>query len=345
MATAQKNVFYVKYLPDDVFIDVLKSTANVNLTKLENDAPASVADPVLKSAHGYQVGAARSEIATHFHVTPALIARCPNLLVVSSNGAGYDTVDVDACTKAGILVLNQAGGNAQSVAEHILGMMLSLSKKIPQADRALRRGARFERTAFKGAEVFGKTLGIIGLGHVGTALAQMCRGALSMNVQAYDPYLDATRISARGAVKVELGPLLATSDFVSICCPLTKETRGLFGAKEFTAMQPHAVFITTARGFIHDEIALAKALHNGKLAAAGLDVWEVEPPAADHPLLQLDNVVVSPHTAGITNDARLRMARIAAEQLGRTLCGERPERIVNPEVWERYQRRFAEAFG
>jgi D-3-phosphoglycerate dehydrogenase len=345
MKSATKNVFYVKYLPDDLYIDVLKSKGDINLTKLENDAPAATADPVLKAAHAYQCGASRQELAPQFHVTDALIARCPNLLVVSSHGAGYDTVDVEACTKAGILVLNQSGGNAQSVAEHALGMMLSLSKKIVQVDKALRRGGLSDRTAFKGTEVYGKTVGIIGLGNVGRRLAAMCKAALNMRVLAYDPYLDAATVAARGGEKVSLEQLLAQSDFVSINCPLAKDSRKLFGAAQFAAMQSHAIFITTARGFIHDESDLAAALRDKKIAGAGLDVWEDEPPPPNHPLMQFDNVVVSPHTAGVTNDARRNMAKIAAEQLRNTLSGERPERLVNPEAWPFYQQRFAKALG
>jgi len=345
MSSTRKNVFYVKYLPDDVFIDVLSQTPGIQLTRLENDSPDAVVEPVLKTAHAFQIGATRSELAPRFHATSMLIARCPDLLIVSSHGAGYDTVDVDACTSAGILVLNQAGGNAQSVAEHALGMMLSLSKRIVQADKALRRGGLKDRTAFKGLEVQGKTVGIVGLGHVGKCLAAMCRAALRMKVLACDPYLSEAQIAAQGATKVGLDQLLATSDFVSICCPLTGETRRMFGAAQFAKMQQHAVFITTARGFIHDEEALAQALRAGKIAAAGLDVWEDEPPPADHPLMQLDNVVVSPHTAGVTHDARIRMATIAADQLRRTLAGDRPQRIVNPSVWPHYAERFARTFG
>jgi D-3-phosphoglycerate dehydrogenase len=345
MKSVTKNVFYVKYLPDDLYIDALKRGGDINLTKLENESPAEIADPVLKAAHAYQCGASRQELAPHFHVTDALIAKCPNLLVVSSHGAGYDTVDVDACTKAGILVLNQSGGNAQSVAEHALGMMLSLSKKIVQVDKALRRGGLNDRAAFKGIEVYGKTVGIIGLGNVGRRLAAMCKSALNMRVLAYDPYLDAATIASRGGEKVELAQLLAQSDFVSISCPLAKDSRKLFGAAEFAAMQPHAIFVTTARGFIHDEVALAAALREKKIAGAGLDVWEDEPPPPDHPLMQFDNVVVSPHTAGVTNDARRNMAKIAAEQLRNTLAGERPERLINPEAWPHYQERFARALG
>ena len=178
---------------------------------------------MLADAHGYQVGASRDELARHFHVTTELLAQCPKLLVVSSNGAGYDTVDVEACTEAGVLVVNQAGGNAQSVAEHALGMMLSLSKRIVEVDKALRREGTFERTAYKGGEVFGKTVGIIGIGHVGSKLAAMCRNALGMTVLAYDPYVGDNEIAARGAKKVGLEQLLKASDFVSINCPLTDE--------------------------------------------------------------------------------------------------------------------------
>jgi len=139
--------------------------------------------------------------------------------------------------------------------------------------------------------------------------------------------------------------LLRRSDYVSISCPLTKESRGMIGAREFALMQPHAYFITTARGFIHDEAALEQALRNKSIAGAGLDVWAKEPPPPDHPLLQFDNVLASPHTAGVTREARENMARIAAEQLLDALDGRRPPRLVNPQVWPAYVRRFERTFG
>lgn len=346
MAAGKKNVFYVKYLADEgVYTQIVGDDSSVALTRLENDSPASVAAPVLAAAHGYQVGASRDELARHFHVTKELLDQCPKLLIVSSNGAGYDTVDVEACTEAGVLVLNQAGGNAQSVAEHALGMMLSLSKRIVEVDKALRREGTFERTAYKGGEVFGKTIGIIGIGHVGGKLASMCKSALGMTVLAYDPYLGDNEIAARGANKVELEQLLKASDFVSINCPLTAETRGMIGETQLALMKPSAMLITTARGSIHDEKALEDALRANKIAGAGLDVWEKEPPPSDHPLMAFDNVFVSPHTAGVTNDARRNMAKIAAEQMVAALRGERPPRMVNPEVWPAYARRFAREFG
>jgi D-3-phosphoglycerate dehydrogenase len=231
------------------------------------------------------------------------------------------------------------------VAEHALGMLLTLSKRIIEADRALRREANVNRNALMGTEAQGKTIGIVGLGNVGRRIAELCRGLLHMNVLAYDPYLSATEMAARGGEKVELDDLLRRSDYVSISCPLSKDNRGMIGARQFALMQPHAYFITTARGFIHDEDALAGALRHKKIAGAGLDVWAKEPPPPDHPLLQFDNVLASPHTAGVTKEARENMGRIAAEQVLDALDGKRPPRIINPEVWPDYVKRFEKAFG
>jgi D-3-phosphoglycerate dehydrogenase len=299
----------------------------------------------LSAAHAYQIGAARDELAKHFHVDADLLRRAPNLLIVSSNGAGYDPVDVEACTAAGVIVVNQSGGNAQSVAEHALAMLITLSKRIIQADRVLRRESNINRNALMGAEVQGKTIGIVGLGNVGRRIAALCKGLLAMNVLAYDPYLSATEMTERGGEKVTLEELLRRSDFVSISCPLTKDSRGMIGAREFAAMQPHAYFITTARGFIHDEVALEQALRDKRIAGAGLDVWAKEPPPPDHPLLQFDNVLASPHTAGVTKEARENMAKIAAEQMLDALDGKRPPRLINPEVWPAYVKRFERTFG
>jgi D-3-phosphoglycerate dehydrogenase len=345
MSVNNKRVFYVKYLANQVYADILQARPDVRLDRLENESSDAIAAPIVAAAHVYQIGAARDEIARHFHVDADLLRRAPNLLIVSSNGAGYDPVDADACTAAGVLVVNQSGGNAHSVAEHALGMMLTLSKRIIQADRALRRAPDVNRNALMGSEVQGKTLGIIGLGNVGRRIAELCKGLLGMKVLAYDPYLSASEMAAGGGEKVELDDLLRRSDFVSVSCPLSKDNRSMIGAREFALMQPHAYFITTARGFIHDEAALADALRNKLIAGAGLDVWAKEPPPLDHPLLQFDNVLASPHTAGVTKEARENMGRIAAEQILGALDGQRPPRIINPEVWPRYVERFEHAFG
>jgi D-3-phosphoglycerate dehydrogenase / 2-oxoglutarate reductase len=345
MSVNNKRVFYVKYLAHEIYAEILRARPDVRLDRLENESPEEVAAPIVAAAHAYQIGAARDETRTEFHVHQDLLRRAPNLLIVSSNGAGYDPVDVEACTAAGVLVVNQSGGNAHSVAEHVLGMMLCLSKRIVESDHVLRRDHAVNRNALMGNEMQGKTIGIVGIGNVGRRVAQLCNGLFGMTVLAYDPYLTAAEIAARGAEKVELDDLLGRSDFVSISCPLTKDNRGMIGARQFALMQPHAFFITTARGFIHDEIALADALRSKAIAGAGLDVWDKEPPPPDHPLLQFDNVLASPHTAGVTKEARTNMGRIAAEQILDALDGKRPPRIVNPEVWPAYAKRFERAFG
>jgi D-3-phosphoglycerate dehydrogenase len=345
MTVNNKRVFYVKYLAHPIYADMLRARADVRLDRLENESAQEVFTPILSEAHAYQIGAARDELAPHFHVDADLLQRAPNLLIVSSNGAGFDPVDVEACTGAGVLVVNQSGGNAHSVAEHVLGMMLTLSKRIIEADRTLRRERGVNRNDLMGSEVQGRTVGIVGIGNVGRRIAELCKGLLGMKVLAYDPYLSREEIASRGAKKVELDELLRGSDYVSINCPLTRESRGMIGAREFSLMQEHAYFITTARGFVHDEAALEEALRNKRIAGAGLDVWSKEPPPPEHPLLQFDNVLASPHTAGVTREARENMGRIAAAQILDALDGKRPPRIINPEVWPHYSERFARAFG
>ncbi|MCA6125420.1 hydroxyacid dehydrogenase [Bradyrhizobium sp. WSM 1704] len=345
MTVNNKRVFYVKYLAHDIYVDIMKQRPDVRLDRLENETPEAQFAPVLADAHAYQIGAARDELAPHFHAHAELLKRAPNLLIVSSNGAGFDPVDVEACTRAGVLVVNQSGGNANSVAEHALAMMLTLSKRIIQSDRRLRREPNVNRNDLIGNELKEKTVGIVGLGNVGRRIAELCRGLLHMKVIAYDPYLTAEEVAKRGGEKVELDDLLRHSDFVSISCPLDSKSRGMIGAREFALMQPHAFFVTTARGFIHDEKALEQALRDKRIAGAGLDVWAKEPPPPDHPLLQFDNVLASPHTAGVTREARINMGRIAAEQLLYALDGKRPPRIINPEVWPVYAKRFEKAFG
>src|SRR6266850_8533979 len=233
MSVNNKRVFYVKYLAHEIYAEILRARPDVRLDRLENESTEAISAPILAAAHAYQIGAARDELASHFHVGGDLLRRAPNLLIVSSNGAGYDPVDVDACTEAGVLVVNQSGGNARSVAEHALGMLLTLSKRILEADRALRRDPNVDRNALIGTEAQGKTIGIVGLGNVGRRIAELCKGLLGMKVLAYDPYLDATEMAARGGEKVELDELLRRSDYVSISCPLTKDSRGMIGARQF----------------------------------------------------------------------------------------------------------------
>src|SRR6202044_3740598 len=161
MTVNSKRVFYVKYLPNEIYADMLRARPDVRLDRLENDSPDDISGPILAAAHAYQIGAARDELARHFHADADLLRRAPNLLIVSSNCAGFDPVDVDACTAAGVVVVNQSGGNANSVAEHAVGMLLTLSKRIMEADRTLRREANVNRNSLMGNEAQGKTIGIV----------------------------------------------------------------------------------------------------------------------------------------------------------------------------------------
>jgi D-3-phosphoglycerate dehydrogenase len=340
-----KRVFGVKPHRPIGYGEMLGQRGDVRLDMLGQESPDAAALEVLCAAHAYQISSARDELAPHYHVGGELLRKTPNLLIVSTNGAGYDTVTVKDCTDNGVLVVNQAGGNAESVAEHVLGMMLCLAKRVGECDRALRAGTLGDRNDYTGNEVVGRTVGIIGLGNVGRRVAQLCGVLFRMQVLAYDPYLSAEDVRARGAAKVELDELLRRSDFVSINCPLTDETRKMISAREYALMQPHAYFITTARGFIHDEEALERALRDKKIAGAGLDVWAKEPPPADHPLMKFDNVLVTAHTAGVTREARANMGKIAAEQILDALDGKPVPRIVNPQVWPDYAKRFETMFG
>lgn len=293
---------------------------------------------LLSQAHVYQVSAAKDELPQEWFVSAGLIAQCPQLLCVSSTGAGFDTVDVAACTAAGVAVVNQAGGNADSVAEHTLALMLSVSRRMVESDRRMRREQGFTREDVMGHEIRGKTIGLVGMGHIGTRVARLAQ-AFGMQVLAVDPFLSAEDIQKRGACSVRFSELLAQSDVVSLHCPRDASTLKMMNADTFAQMKPGALFINTARGGLHDEAALTQALTSGHLAGAGLDVWDQEPPPLDHPLLAMDNVFATFHTAGVTHEARRNVAAIGAEQILQLLAGQRPPRLVNPEVWPAFEKR------
>jgi D-3-phosphoglycerate dehydrogenase len=297
----------------------------------------------MEEAHGYQIRPG-AELREPWYGSPALLARCPNLLAISTPGVGYDIIDVPACTEAGVLVVNQEGANSEAVAEHALGLMLALSKKIVIADRALRQPGKLDRFRFTGNELSGKTVGIVGFGNIGACLGRLCK-VFDMTVLAYDPYLPEEIIRQRGGRKVSLDELLRASDFVSLNCPLNDGSAGMIGRDQLACMKPTAYFVTTARGGIHKEDDLAEALAAGTIAGAGLDVFLEEPPARDHPLMNLDNVIATPHNAGLTAEAKQSMARSAVRQWASLFSGGPPRAPVNPEVWDRYADRFERLFG
>jgi D-3-phosphoglycerate dehydrogenase len=325
---------------DKVFDERLAQERGVSLGVFPVRGSPDTAWNLLSAAHVYHVSAAKDELPREWFVTAELIARCPQLLCVSSSGAGYDTVDVAACTAAGVAVVNQAGGNAISVAEHTLGMLLGVSRRMLECDRRMRRELITSRESVMGHEIHGKTIGLVGIGHVGTRVAALAR-AFGMDVIAADPLLPADEVVRRGARAVTLDELLQQADVVSLHCPRDATTLKMIGAAAFARMKKGAIFITTARGGIHDEEALTEALRSGHLAGAGIDVWDREPPPLDHPLLAMDNVYATFHTAGVTHECRRNVARMSAEQIAGVLAGERPPRLVNPEAWTAYQQRRA----
>jgi D-3-phosphoglycerate dehydrogenase / 2-oxoglutarate reductase len=329
---------------DPVFDERLRREPGISLGVFPVRGDPEAAWALLGGAHVYHVSAAKDELPREWFAHAGLVARCPSLLCVSSSGAGYDTVDVAACTAAGVAVVNQAGGNAPSVAEHTLAMMLGLSRRMVESDHRLRRETGFTREDVMGHEIRGKTLGLVGLGHIGTRVAALAK-AFGMDVIATDPLLPADEIGRRGARAVAMPELLAQADVVSLHCPRDASTLKMIDAAAFARMKRGAIFISTARGGIHDEAALVQALQSGHLAGAGLDVWDQEPPPLDHPLLAMDNVYATFHTAGVTHEARRNVAAIAADQIVGVLAGERPPRLVNPEVWPAYEQRRARILG
>jgi D-3-phosphoglycerate dehydrogenase len=325
--------------------DLLEKEPGIAFRRLSYDAPRTECWTALTAAHVYCISSTRQELPAEYRCNAELLARCPDLLAVSTSGAGYDTVDVPACTAAGVLVVNQSGANADAVAEHALAMMLSLSKNIPQTDGRCAPAEAFRAGISRDGTRAGARSASSASGNTGRRFARLCGLGLQMKVLAYDPYLGAEEIRERGATKVDLATLLAESRFVSIHCPYGDETRNMIGARELAAMQPGSYLITTARGGIVDEQALAAALESGHLAGAGVDVWNEEPPPASHPLLALENVIATHHTAGITHDSRDNMRDWNAEQVLGILRGERPPRLVNPRAWPRFAQRFEGILG
>lgn len=349
MNDASLNAMRVLYFTrpmEQSFLDVLDKDGGFALERRHLSDPEDAIFEALSETHVYSISSAKDELPRQFWGEAALFARCPNILMLSTYGAGYDVCDLADATRAGVAVVNQAGGNKEGVAEHALAMMLTVSKNLIVADRAVRRGEVTDRDVFKGTELKDKTVGIIGIGHVGGRLAELCAGLFNCKIVAYDPLLTAEEVAAKGAAKVDsLHEMVAQADFVSLNCPLIPTTRGMVDKSVFDAMKDGAVYVATARGYIHDETALIDALNTGKLAGAGVDVWDIEPPPTDHRLLAMDNVVLSPHTAGITVESRRNIARIAAEQLVEVRNGKKPPRLLNPDVWPKFQERFKATFG
>jgi D-3-phosphoglycerate dehydrogenase len=256
------------------------------------------------------------------------------LKVIARHGVGYDNIDVKAATARKIPVCITPRANALSVAEHVLALMLALAKRIIPLDAATRRNEWELRNANPGVDLEGKTIGIIGMGRIGTLVCKKAIGAFSMKVLAYDPLVPPATMEQLGATVVkEIPELMRAADVVTVHVPSTPETKHLIGEKTLALMKPTAFLINTARGPLVDEAALAKALREKKIAGAGVDVFDPEPPKPDNPLSGLPNIILTPHSAALTVECMIRMATHAAQAIFDVLEGRRPEGVINPEVF------------
>jgi D-3-phosphoglycerate dehydrogenase / 2-oxoglutarate reductase len=246
-------------------------------------------------------------------VTAELIERAARMRVIGRAGTGVDNIDVPAATGRGIVVMNAAAGNMVTTAEHTWAMLMALARQIPQADASMRAG-RWEKKRFLGVELMGKTLGVIGLGRIGSTVAERAR-AFGMTVIGYDPYFTAEAAAEMGIEMVALDELFPRADFITVHTPLTPETRGIINAASMEKMKDGVRIINCARGGLVDEAALVDALRGGKVAGAALDVFAQEPTPVDNPLLGFEQVIVTPHLGASTAEAQLSVATMIAEQL------------------------------
>ena len=258
----------------------------------------------------------------------------PDLKFVGVCRAATSHVDIKAATANGVAVVNTPGRNAQAVAEHALGLMLSLARRIPEGHSYVTGGRWLNPVEpyveMRGVELRGRTLGIVGLGAIGRRLGEMVR-AIGMNCIAFDPYVD---VPPDGVCLKNLDEVLAASDFVSIHAPLTSETEGLIDSRGFGLMKSTAYLVNLSEARIVDRDGLVDALEGKEIAGAALDVFETHPIAPDHPLLRLDNVILTPHVGGATEETIDRYSKMMTDDIFRFLDGERPLNLVNPAVWE-----------
>lgn len=270
-------------------------------------------------------------------ITKEVIDAAPRLKVISGAGVGLDNIDVAYATSKRIPVLHAPSVNGVSTAEHTVMLIMAAAKSLIPFHEEMRRGSFGSRMLITTRELYGRRVGLVGIGAIAREVAKRLRGGFGMQVTAWTRSLDERKREAAETLEIELTTdldrLFAESDFVSLHIPLNEHTRGLVNRRLFTLMKPDAWLINTARGAIVDQNDLVHALRSGQLAGAALDVYDPEPPPADHPLLSMSNVILTPHVAGTTQESNYIMATTVARNVLRALAGERPEHIGNPEVW------------
>jgi D-3-phosphoglycerate dehydrogenase len=265
-------------------------------------------------------------------VTRGVMSALEGLKVVVRTGVGYDVIDVPAATELGVIVVNIPDLWVREVANHALALLLAWNRKIIALDGQVRAGMWSSGVPGGAGSLHGETVGIVGLGNIGSAFARRA-AALELRVIACDPYVADAHFAALAVERVSLETLAERSDYVSVHTLLNAETRHLIGEAFFRRMKPTALLINTSRGPVVDERALIRALQDRRLAGAALDVWEQEPVAADNPLLQMDNVIATPHAAYFSSAAVAQVPRRCGEEVARVLTGQRPLNVVNPEVY------------
>jgi phosphoglycerate dehydrogenase-like enzyme len=262
----------------------------------------------------------------------ALMARAPGLRLIVKHGAGVDNIDMAAATKRGIWVANTPGGNnSTAVAEGAVTLMLAVLRQVREMDALVREGRFAERWKIRLRDLTGAKVGLIGFGRIARAAAKICGAGFDAEVAAYDPMVPAAEMEALGVQPLDLARIMGR-DVISIHVPLAPGTRNLIGAAELARMHPSAVIVNTSRGGIIDEAALVEALAAGRIGGAGIDVFEQEPPPADHPLFALPNVVLGPHIAGVTEASMKGMAFAVCDVIATVLAGQKPATLLNPEA-------------
>lgn len=264
----------------------------------------------------------------------AWMAGFPSLRLIAKHGSGVDNIDIEAATRRGILVVNTPGGaNSTAVAEGAVTLMLAVLRRMREMDACVRENRFDQRWRLQLGDLTSGELTLIGFGQIAKVVARICGSGFRMRVRAYDPFVSAEDMAALGVEKVDDLLAAMSADVISIHTPLSEKTRHLIGARELAAMKPTAILVNTSRGGLVDETALARALEEGRLLGAGIDVFEKEPPPPDHPLLRLPNVVLSPHVAGVTKGSMKGMALAVCDVVETVRSGGRPLTLLNPEVF------------
>lgn len=272
-----------------------------------------------------------------FTIGDADFANAPRIKVVAKHGVGVDNIDCEAATRRGVPVVWCPGASSNAVAEHALTLMFALARQIDTAIPMVKAGKFAQRDRLRGTELAGKTLGIIGLGRIGSRVAAKAALGLGMNVLAYDPPLDRSQYHGPAQFVDELSTLLQSADYITLHVPLTRETRRMIDASTLAMLKPTARIVNTSRGAVIDEVALAAALVGGRLAGAAIDVFEAEPVPVDHPLCSAPNAILTPHMSASTAESWENVSLMAAEGVLEVLAGRQPAQVYNPEVFKSTQ--------